>query len=102
MTLFRVEIGNNWSKRVITHQFHIITYYTPPLSTRLRHVYVHSLSQTCDQMGARHVPELGGAVLDPASGSAQVGGPHMLIQREEGRPGLLAAEVGTRQWQTSS
>ena len=29
-------------------------------------------------MGAGHVPELGGTVLDPASGSAQVGGPTML------------------------
>ena len=44
-------------------------------------------------MGAGHVPELGGTVLDPASGSAQVGGPTMLTQREEGGPGLLAAEA---------
>ena len=41
-------------------------------------------------MGAGHVPELGYAVLDPAPGSAQVGGPSMLTQREEG---LLAAEA---------
>ena len=41
-------------------------------------------------MGARHVPELGDAVLDPTSGSAQVGGPSMLTQCEEG---LLAAEA---------
>ena len=41
-------------------------------------------------MGAGHVPELGDAVLDPTSGSAQVGGPRMLTQCEEG---LLAAEA---------
>ena len=45
------------------------------------------------QMGAGHVPELGGTVLDPSSGFAQVGGARMLTQREECGPGLLAAEV---------
>ena len=44
-------------------------------------------------MGAGHVPELDGAVLDPASGSVQVGGPSMLIQREEGGPGLLTGAL---------
>ena len=44
-------------------------------------------------MGVEHVPELSGPMLDPASGSAQVGGPCMLTQREEGGPGLLAAEA---------
>ena len=43
-------------------------------------------------MGAGHVLELGDAVLDPASGSAQVGGPRMLTQCEEGLK-LLAAEA---------
>ena len=41
--------------------------------------------------GPGHVPELGDTVLDPTSGSAQVGGPRMpgvLTQCEEG---LLAA-----------
>ena len=37
-----------------------------------------------------HVPELGNAVLDPASGSAQVGGSRKLAQRDED---LLAAEA---------
>ena len=44
-------------------------------------------------MGAGHVPELGGTVLDPASGSALLEGTSMLTQREEGGPGLLAAEA---------
>ena len=44
-------------------------------------------------MGAENVTELGDAVLDPASGSAQVGGPRMLTQREEGGPGLPAAQA---------
>ena len=35
-------------------------------------------------MGAEHVPELGGAVLDPESGSVQVGGSSLLTQREQG------------------
>ena len=56
-------------------------------------MYGHSLCLTGDQMGAGHVPELGGTVLDPASGSAQVGGPSMLTQREEGGPGLPAAQA---------
>ena len=50
-------------------------------------------------MGAGNVTELGGAVLDPASGSALVGGPRMLTQREEGGPRLPAAQAlgtGTR------
>ena len=34
-------------------------------------------------MGAGYVMELGCAVLDPASGFAQVVGPRMLTQREE-------------------
>ena len=41
-------------------------------------------------MGAGHVLELGDAVLDSTSGSAQVGGPRMLTQCEEG---LRAAEA---------
>ena len=54
----------------------------------------HSLCLTCGQMGVGHVQELGDAVLDPASGSAQVGGPRMLTQREQPRhwyqgPGLF-------------
>ena len=43
-------------------------------------------------MGAGHVLELDGTVLDPTSGSAHVGGPRMLIQSkgcEAGGPGLL-------------
>jgi len=44
-------------------------------------------------MGAGHIPELCGALLDPTFGAAQVGGPNMLTQREEGGPGLLAAEA---------
>ena len=36
-------------------------------------------------MGEGHVRELGNAVLGPASGSAQVGGPRMLTQREARR-----------------
>ena len=44
-------------------------------------------------MGAGHVPRLGGTVLDPASDSAQVGGPRMLTQHKEGGSGLLAAEA---------
>jgi len=44
-------------------------------------------------MGAGHIPELCGALLDPTSGAAQVGGPNMLTKREEGGPGLLAAEA---------
>ena len=47
-------------------------------------------------MGATHVMELGCAVLDHASGSAQARGPQrMLTQREESGPGLLAAEALT-------
>ena len=38
-------------------------------------------------MGAGHVPELGVAVLEAASGSAQVGGPRMLTQREDAQRG---------------
>ena len=53
-------------------------------------IYGHSLCLTGGQLGAGHVPELGDAVLDPTSGSAQVGGPRMLTQREEG---LLATEA---------
>ena len=44
-------------------------------------------------MGAGHVPELGSTVLEPTSGSAQVGGPRMLTQREEAGPGLLAVKA---------
>ena len=44
-------------------------------------------------MGAGHVTELGCAVLGPASGPAQVWGPTVLPQREEGGPGLPAAEA---------
>ena len=48
-------------------------------------------------MGAGHVLELGGTVLDSTSGSAQVEGARitMLTQRKEGGPGLLAALRGT-------
>ena len=38
-------------------------------------------------MGAGHVTELSGAVLGPASGSAQVGGPNVLSKREAGAGG---------------
>ena len=41
------------------------------------------------------IPELGGTVQDPASGSMHVGGPvcWLVTQREEGGPGLLAVEA---------
>jgi hypothetical protein len=63
----------------------------PPQSTW--RIYGHSLCLVGGQMGAGHVTELSGAVLGPASGSAQVGGPRVLSQREEGGPGLPAAEA---------
>ena len=47
-------------------------------------------AQLVPGLWAQLVPELGDAVLDPTSGSAQVGGPRMLTQCEEG---LLAAEA---------
>ena len=58
-------------------------------------IYGHGLCLAGGQMGAGHVTELGCAVLGPASGSAQVGGPNVLSQREEpeGGPGLPAAEA---------
>ena len=56
-------------------------------------IYGHGLCLTGGQMGAGHVTELGGAVLGPASSSAQVGGPRMLSQSEEGGPGLPAAQA---------
>ena len=44
-------------------------------------------------MGTGHLPELGDAVLDPASSSEQVGGPSMLTQHNEGGPGFLVAKA---------
>ena len=70
--------------------FPIITYYRPPCIPG--QINGH-LCLTSGQMGAGHILELGDAVLDPASGSAQVGGPCMLNQRDEG---LLAAEALAR------
>ena len=77
------------SKYVIIAHF---SHYYPLLtsSAHLADIYGHSLCLACGQMGAGHVPELGDAVLDPTSGSAQVGAPRMLTQCEEG---LFAAEA---------